>query len=669
MELRSILDWEIAFKLRSVPGVIEVNSFGGELKTYEVQLDPEKMVAYNVPLDRVFEALERNNANAGGGYIEKAQEQYVIRGEGLVERITDIDNIVVAAAQDGTPVYVKNIGQTQLAARVRQGAVTRDGRGEAVTGVVMMLIGENSRVVAQRVREELAEIQQTLPPGVTVDTFYDRTELVRKTITTVTTNLVEGGILVVAVLLILLGNIRGGLIVASAIPLSMLFAFTGMVQFGLSGNLMSLGAIDFGLIVDGSVVMIENIVRRLGEPIPPGKTRESVIREAGREVARPVFFAVLIITIVYLPILTLEGVEGKMFRPMALTVVFALIGSLLLAFTLMPVLAALLFRGKVREREPKLVRWLKDQYRPLLHRSLGRPLFVGGIAAAVFAASLVLVPFMGTEFIPKLGEGTIALQAWRLPSVALSESIASTTLIEQTLRQFPEVTTVISRTGVAEIPTDPMGVETSDVYVMLKDQSEWTTAQTQEGLIVAMDEKLQAEVPGNVFSYSQPIELRVQELIAGVRSDLAVTLFGEDLDELARVGAEISRVVSQIPGAADTKLEQIGGLPYLRVRIKRDEIARYGINASQVLDVVQTMGGRKVGEVLEGQRRFALQARFIGESRNSVEAIGNLKVADPSGRLVPLSQLADLIVEDGPAQIQPREHPPPHRGGDQRARA
>ena len=651
MELRSILDWDIGFKLRSVPGVVEVNSFGGELKTYEVQLDPEKMVAYNLSLDRVFEALERNNANAGGGYIEKAQEQYVIRGEGLIERITDIDNIVVAAAEDGTPVYVKNIGQTQLAARVRQGAVTRDGRGEAVTGVVMMLMGENSRVVAERVRAELEDIQQSLPPGVTVETYYDRTELVDRTIATVTTNLVEGGILVVAVLLILLGNIRGGLIVASAIPLSMLFAFTGMLQFGLSGNLMSLGAIDFGLIVDGSVVMIENIVRRLGEPLPPGKTRESVIRDAGREVARPVFFAVLIITIVYLPILTLEGVEGKMFRPMALTVVFALIGSLLLAFTLMPVLAALLFRGKVQEREPKVVRWLKGQYRPLLHRSLGRPRFVGGIAAAVFAASLVLVPFMGTEFIPRLGEGTIALQAWRLPSVALSESIASTTLIEQTLRQFPEVTSVISRTGVAEIPTDPMGVETSDVYVMLKDRSEWTTAQTQEGLVAAMDEKLQAEVPGNVFSYSQPIELRVQELIAGVRSDLAVTLFGEDLDELARVGAEINRIVSQIPGAVDTKLEQTGGLPNLRVRIKRDEIARYGINASQVLDVVHTMGGRQVGEVLEGQRRFALQARFIGDARKGVEEIGNLKVADPSGRLIPLSQLTDLIVEDGPAQI------------------
>ncbi len=651
MDLRSILEWDIAFKLRSVPGVVEVNSYGGELKTYEVQLDPDKLVAYNLPLDKVFDALQRNNANAGGAYIERAQEQYVIRGEGLVEGITDIDNIVVGAAADGTPIYVKNLGQTQLAPRVRQGAVTRDGKGETVTGVVMMLMGENSRVVAQRVREALETLQPSLPEGVTVDTYYDRTELVRKTIGTVEKNLVEGGLLVIAVLLLMLGNVRGGLIVAAAIPLSMLFAFTGMVQAGLSGNLMSLGAIDFGLIVDGSVVMIENIVRRLGERRSTGMTREEVIREAGREVARPVFFAVLIIIIVYLPILTLQGVEGKMFRPMALTVVFALIGSLILALTVMPVLAALLFRGKVKEEEPKLVHWLKERYRPVLVRTMGRPMLAGGVAAVVFVLSLSLIPFMGTEFIPKLDEGTIAIQAWRLPSVGLTETVKMTTLIEKTLKTFPEVTSVVSRSGVAEIPTDPMGIETSDVYVMLKDHSQWTTARDREGLIAAFNDKLSKEVPGNVFSYSQPIELRVQELIAGVRSDVAVTLFGEELDELERIGAEITRVVSQVPGAADVKLEQTGGLPYLRVRVNREAIARYGINASQVLDVVETMGGKQVGEVLEGQRRYALQARFVAAHRQSVERIRELKVSDSRGRHIPLSQLADIIIEDGPAQI------------------
>ncbi|MGE3809458.1 MAG: efflux RND transporter permease subunit, partial [Gemmataceae bacterium] len=652
MELRSILEWDIAFKLRSVPGVVEINTYGGELKTYEVQLDPDKLVAFNVSLDQVFTALEKNNANTGGAFIERAQEQYVIRGEGLVESLSDVDNIVVATTGEGTPVFVKNLGETVLAPQVRQGAVTRDGRGEVVTGVVMMLMGENSRVVAERVKERLEELKSSLPEGVTVDAYYDRTALVRRTIGTVTTNLVEGGILVVAVLLLLLGNVRGGLIVAAAIPLSMLFAFTGMVQAGLSGNLMSLGAIDFGLIVDGSVVMIENIVRRLshaGNQDP--SARENTIRDAGREVARPVFFAVLIIILVYLPLLTLEGVEGKMFRPMALTVVFALVGSLILSLTLMPVLAALLFRGKIQEKEPRLVHWLKERYRPILSKAMGRPGLVGMMAAGVFAASLFLVPFMGSEFIPRLDEGTFAIQASRLPSVSLSESIKSTTAIEKVLKQFPEVTSVISRTGQAEIPTDPMGVETSDIYVLLKDPDEWTTADDREGLIEAFEHALEAQVPGNVLSFSQPIELRVQELIAGVRSDVAITLYGDDLEELRRTGAELTRVVSRVPGAADVKLEQTGGLPFLRVKVRRDEIARYGINAADVLDVVRTLGGREVGEVLEGQRRFTLQVRFKPGSRADVDQIKRLQVADPQGRMIPITQLADIFVEEGPAQI------------------
>ena len=651
MDLRSILDWDIAFKLRSVPGVVEVNSFGGELKTYEVELDPDKLVSYKIPIDTVFNALERNNANAGGAYIERAQEQYLIRGEGLVEQLADIDNIVIGADAAGTPIYIKNVGRTTLAPRVRQGAVTRDGRGEVVTGVVMMLMGENSRVVAQRAAEALVEIRKSLPPGVEIDSYYDRTSLVRRTIATVERNLFEGGVLVVAVLLLLLGNVRGGLMVASAIPLSMLVAFTGMVQAGLSGNLMSLGAIDFGLIVDGSVVMIENIVRKLGEKRAPGSSREQIVAEAGREVARPIFFAVMIITIVYLPIITLQGVEGKMFRPMAWTVVFALLGSLVLALTLMPVLAALLFRGAVEEREPRIVHWLKERYQPMLEWTVARPGLTAAVSAGVFVTSLILVPFMGTEFIPKLDEGSIAVQAWRLPSVALSESIKSTTLIEKTLKTFPEVETVVSRTGQAEIPTDPEGVETRDIYVILKEREEWTTANSRDGLIEAFNAALEKNVPGNVFSYSQPIELRVQELIAGVRSDVAITLFGDDLDQLRRLGGDIVNVVSRVPGAADVKLEQTGGLPFLRVRIRRDEIARYGINASQVLDIVETMGGRQAGEVLEGQRRFALQARFAGAARTDPDAIRNLKVADPQGRMIPLSQLADIVVEEGPARI------------------
>ncbi len=659
MELRSILEWDVAFKLKSVPGVVEVNTYGGELKTYEVQLDPAQLVAYGLPLSQVFEALERNNGNAGGAYIQHAQEQYLIRGEGLIANLRDIENIVVAARDDGTPIYVRNLARVAFAPMVRQGAVTRDGRGEAVTGVVMMLIGENSRAVARRVHNKIEEIRKSLPPRVTIETYYDRTELVQKTIRTVTKNLAEGALLVIAVLLLLLGNLRGGLIVASAIPLSMLVAFTGMVYAGLSGNLMSLGAIDFGLIVDGSVVMIENIVRHIAERRATAQERsrmsdqaiQGVILEAGREVLRPIVFAVGVIIIVYLPILTLQGVEGKMFRPMALTVVFALTGSLVLSFTVMPVLASFFLRTGVKEEDTWLIRHAKRLYGPLLAHTLRHPGITGGVAAGLFALSVGVALFMGAEFIPRLDEGAIALQAWRLPSVSLEESIRNTTMIEKVLKRFPEVVTVVSRTGRAEIATDPMGVEISDIYVILKPHEEWQTADTKEGLIAAFNSALVEEVPGTQFSYSQPIELRVQELIAGVRSDVAITIFGEDLDTLKDLGEEVVRVVSKVPGAADTKAEQVAGLPYLRVIINREAIARYGINASQILDTVRAMGGRQVGEVLEGQRRFTMQVRFTAADRADVDRIKEIRVADPSGRLIPLSQLAEIRVEEGPTQI------------------
>ena len=651
MELRSILDWDVAFKLRSVPGVVEVNSYGGEAKTYTVQLDSDKLTSLGVSLEQVYQAIENNNSNVGGAYIERNQEQYVVRGEGLVQTLDDIGNIVVGSAADGTPIYIRNVGEAKFEPLVRQGAVTRDGKGEAVTGIVMMLIGENARVVVERVKERLEEIRGSLPPGVEIDTYYDRTELVQRTISTVEKNLAEGGLLVIAVLLLLLGNIRGGLIVACAIPLSMLFAFTGMVSFGISGNLMSLGAIDFGLIVDGSVVMMENIVRKLSQRKHTTLSRDETILEAGREVAKPIFFAVGIIIIVYLPILTLQGVEGKMFRPMALTVILALIGSLILSLTLMPVLASLAFRKKLKERETTLIRWAKRVYLPLLRKSVDHPALVAIAAVALFGASLGLIPFLGAEFIPRLSEGTIAVQAWRLPSVSLSESIKSTTAIEKVLGEFPEVASVVSRTGQAEIPTDPMGVETSDIYVMLKPQEEWQTGETQAEIVEKFDKALSERVPGNIFSYSQPIELRVQELIAGVRSELAITLYGEDLEELKATAEEIATVTRRVPGAAEVKVEQTAGLPSLRIRVRRDEIARYGINASQVLDVVATMGGNTLGQVLEGQRRFPLLVRFRPSDRLEIEQIRRLKVTDTRGRQIPLGQLAEISIEDGPAQI------------------
>lgn len=652
MDLRSILDWDIAFRLRSVPGVVEVNTFGGQLKTYEVQLDSNKLVGYNLSLQQVIEAVERNNSATGGAYIEHNQEQQVIRGEGLIESLSDIGNIVVAASPQGVPIYVKNLGDVRFAPRVRQGTVTRDGRGEIVTGVVLMLVGENSRLVAQRVKEAIEKIKSTLPKGVTIDSYYDRTTLVQKTIRTVSQNLIEGGILVIAVLLLLLGNLRGGLIVASAIPLSMLAAFIGMQYAGLSGNLMSLGAIDFGLIVDGSVVMIENIVRKLSEE-KKGTRAETlhVILEAGREVARPVFFGVLIIMIVYMPILTLHGVEGKMFRPMALTVIFALAASLVLSLTLMPVLASFFFRRGVREKETWVIRKIHQVHSPFLRRTMARPFLVVGIAASLFAVSVLAATRMGAEFIPRLSEGTLAVQAWRFPSVALSQSVQDTTLIEKTLKRFPEVVTVVSRTGQAEIPTDPEGVETSDIYAILKPQEEWSSARSREELIAKMDKELDRNVPGNVFSYSQPIELRMQELIAGVRSDIGIALYGEDLDVLKEKADDIVRIVSQVPGAADTKAEQITGSPSLRIRVNRDAIARYGINASQVLDTVEALGGKVVGQVLEGQRRFDVQVRFRESDRQDIDHIKSIKIADPQGRLIPLDQLARISVEQGPNQI------------------
>ena len=664
MELRSILEWDIAFKLKSVPGIVEVNTYGGELKTYEVQLIADKLTSFNLSIDQVFQALESNNTNSGGAYIEHNQEQYLIRGEGLVRGLKDIGNIVIATRNEGTPIFIRDVAEVAFAPMVRQGAVTRDGEGEVVTGVVMMLIGENSRTVVNRVKEKIEDIKISLPPGVTIDAYYDRTELVRKTIKTVTKNLGEGALLVILILFLILGNFRAGLIVAAAIPLSMLVAFTGMNYFRISGNLMSLGAIDFGLIVDGSVVMIENIVRHLslkpgGDTVKESSDSEhsgktniiGVILKAGREVLRPIVFAVGIIIIVYIPILTLEGVEGKMFKPMALTVIFALIGSLVLSFTLMPVLASYFLKKSTHDKETFIIRKVKKYYLPLVKKTIMHPKITATVAGIIFLLSLIFVPFMGAEFIPRLDEGAIALQAWRLPSVSLEESVRNTSMIEKILKRFPEVITVVSRTGRAEIATDPMGVEISDIYVILKPPSEWESAETKDELVEKMNASLTKSLPGTMFSYSQPIELRVQELIAGVRSDVAISIYGDDLETLEELGGKVVKVISKVPGSADTKAEQVAGLPYLRVVIDRDAIARYGINASQVLDTVEAIGGKQVGQVLEGQKRFFIQVRFSPEDRASFESIKNIRVSNQNGQLIPLNQLADIRVEEGPAQI------------------
>jgi len=655
-DLRTILDWQVAFQLRSVPGVIEVNTFGGELKTYEVQVNPDALLNYKIPLNRVFDALKRNNANAGGGYIVHHEEQRLIRGEGLIQSLDDISDIVLDAREDGTPVRVRDIGEVHFAPLLRQGYVTRDGRGEAVVGIVMMLIGENSRVVVDRVKQKVAEIETSLPEGVYIDTFYDRTSLIRRAISTVTENISGGAILVIIMLFLLVGDWRAGLIVASAIPLSALITFISMNYFGVSANLMSLGALDFGIIVDGAVVMVENAIRHVGEAKRrnPDLKRAGldVFREAGREVGRPIVFAGAIVIIVFLPIMSLRGIEGKMFGPMAFSFMSALTGALVLSLTVMPVLASLFLARKFSEKDSFLVHWCKLGYEPLLRLAIRWPLAVFLTAITVFFAGIVVAMGFGAEFVPKLDEGDMAVQAIRLPSVSLERSIEMTTEIEKTLlAEFPEeVKSVISKTGRPEIATDPMGVEMSDIFVILKPKEEWRY-DSKPDLIEDMKEALEKAIPSNNFSFTQPIELRVQELIAGVRSDVGISLYGDDLEKLKEIGNEIAGVIQQVPGAADVQPEQTGGLPYIHMRIRRDQIARYGINASDVLDAISTIGGKEVGQVFEGQRRFPLQVRLGPKWRKDVAALKHIKIADPAGRQIPLEQLAEIEVGPGVAQI------------------
>ena len=653
MELREELDWNIAFALRSVPGVIEVNTTGGDLRAYEIQIDPDRMLDKKISIHQILTALKENNANAGGGYlILHSQEQRIVRGEGLIQKIDDIKKIVLETRGDGTPVFLEQVADINFAPIIRQGAATRDGKGEGVVGVVMLQAGENSRVVVERVKEKVLQIEKTLPPGIMIDTFYDRTDLVKKTIHTLTNNLIEGGVLVVIVLLIMLGSFRAGVIVALAVPLSMLGAFVGMVQANISGNLMSLGAIDFGLIVDGSVVLIENVVRRVAEYRHHHKkdvAPVSVVREACTEVARPVIFGVGIILLVYLPILTLRGLEGKMFRPMALTVILALITSLCLALLLMPVLASIYLRT-VSESEPFLVRWAKWIYQPLLGWVVKHPLpiFTGTVLA--FSASVLLAMGLGAEFIPTLDEGSIAIQATRLPSVSLETTVEMTTKMEKALMRFPEVKSVICKSGRPEIANDPMTINLTDVMITLHDPSTWKHSSKAE-LVKEMEKVLEEEVPGNIYSFSQPIELRVAELVAGVRANVGISLYGDDLDILREKAEEVVRVLSTVPGSADVQAEQTGGLPYLRIIVDRAKVARFGINAKEVLDAVGAVGGQDVGQVFEGQRRIPIQVRIGPKWRNDLDKIRRIKISDPKGRQIPLEELTEIKLEDGPAQI------------------
>ncbi len=652
--LRTIQDWSVRRQLLGVPGVTEVNSFGGYEKQYQVRLDPAKLQSYGLSLRDVVEAVTQNNANVGGAYIEHGSEQYLLRGIGLVESPEDIGNIIVKTGKEGIPVYIRDLGEIVTGATVRQGAVTADGEGEIVAGIAMMLKGENSRAVVDRVKERVEQVKKTLPQGVRLVPFYDRTELVDRTIRTVATNLIEGAILVIVVLILLLGNWRGSLLVATIIPLSMLFAAILMRIFNVSGNLMSLGALDFGLIVDGAVVMVENTVRRRAEAQHQGSHErpERTILEACTEVGRPVVFAVAIIMIVYLPILSLTGIEGKMFKPMALTVVFALLGSLILSLTYVPAAMTFLLRGHVSEKESFLIRIAKRWYRPALSLMTTYRLPAIAVATILVVVSAILFPFLGSEFIPRLDEGSLAIQVQQLPSVSLTQSIKTTTDVEKVLKRFPEVTKVVSKTGRAEVATDPMSIDFSDLYIELKPPSEWTTTHSKVELVEKMSKALEDGVPNASFSFSQPIELRVSELISGVRSDIAIKLFGDDLDTLKKSADQISRAVSQVRGAEDVKVEATTGLPQLQIKPDRAAIARYGINVADVNELVESIvAGKEAGLVYEGEQRFNVVVRLEDETSRDTETIKNLLVPAPNGAQVPLSQLADIQLVEGPAQI------------------
>ncbi len=661
-DLREIQDWIIKPQLRNVPGVTEINSIGGYAKEYLVAPDPAKLSSLGLSLAELIKAIDLNNANVGAGYIEKRGEQYLVRAPGQVSSPQDISNIVVKSV-NGQVVRIGDVATVGIGKELRTGAATDNGR-EVVLGTVFMLIGENSRTVAQAVSEKMVEINRSLPEGVHAITVYDRTNLVDKAIGTVRKNLVEGAILVIVVLFLFLGNIRAAIITAMVIPLSMLFTFTGMVNRGVSANLMSLGALDFGIIVDGAVVIVENCVRRLAHA-QAHHGRELTLKErfeevfaAAQEARRPLIFGQLIIMVVYLPIFALSGVEGKMFHPMAFTVVAALIGAMILSVTFVPAAVALFIGRKVDEKENRLVTASKRLYEPMLEKALRNVPVVVASAIAIISISVVVGSKMGSEFVPSLNEGDFAMQALRVPATSLTQSVEMQKQIETTLKaKFPEIDRVFARTGTAEVASDPMPPNISDAYVMLKPVDEWPKPRkTRDELMAAVQETVE-KIPGNAYEFSQPIQLRFNELISGVRSDVAVKVFGDDMDVLNAEATKIAATLQGIKGAAEVKVEQTTGLPMLTVAIDRARAARYGLNASDIQETLATaLGGKEAGTMFEGDRRFDIVVRLPETLRGDLDAVSRLPIpipaqADAVVRYIPLSEVAELKLAPGPNQI------------------
>ncbi len=650
--LRTIHDWSIKPKLRTVPGVAEVNSWGGFEKQYQVRIDPDKLIKHKLTFAEVVEALEKNNKNTGGGGIQQNNQFLLVHGLGRTVNEDQIRNIVVTA-KDGSPIRVKDVATVGIGQEIRRGSVTAMGRGEAVLGLCFMTMGQNSKVVTAALKKRMAELRSTLPTDVEIEVVYDRTELVDFVIDTVRRNLFEGGLLVIAILFAFLGNLRAATIVAVAIPLSMLCAFSGMLQFGIAASLLSLGAIDFGMVVDSSVVMVENCVRQIAHGDLRGRSKIQVVRDAAVEVRKPTLFGELIIMIVYLPILMLEGIGGKLFRPMALTVIFALAGSMVLSMTLMPVLASFLLPRRMTEKEPWLMRLAHMIHNPVLKICMDHRFAVVTFAACVLVFAFgMIAPNLGREFIPKLSEGSMTVNVVRLAGTDLGESNNMNSVMERIILDnfADEVRHVWSRVGTAEVATDPMGIELTDMYVTLHPRSQWTRAKTQEELLGLIEKEVRP-IPGQKVAFSQPIELRMNEMVSGVRADLGIKLFGDDFSLLVSKAAEIEAVLKSIDGNKDVSVEQVTGQPVLQVQIKQDEIARYGIAAQTVLDLIQSVGSLEVGQVVEGQLRFPLVARLPDRLRSSPEALGTIQVATPTGERIPLSRLTDIRMVEGPSTI------------------
>ena len=652
--LREIQDWIIKPQLAQVPGVIEINTIGGYDKQYHVTPEPQKLLQFGVSLEALTSALEANNANRGAGYIERNGQQLLVRSPGQLATIAEIEQVVIAN-RDGAPVTVSDVAEVAIGKELRTGAATRDG-AETVLGTAMMLVGENSRAVAQAIADKLEAIQPSLPEGVKVETVYDRTSLVDKAIATVEKNLLEGALLVIVVLFLLLGNLRAALITAAVIPLSMLATITGMVQSGVSANLMSLGALDFGLIVDGAVIIVENCVRRLSHAQREGqlglRERLQLVYEATNEVIRPSLFGVAIITVVYLPIFSLTGVEGKMFHPMAATVVMALLSAMVLSLTVVPAAVAVFMGGKVSEKESPIIGGAKSLYKPALRLAMRFRWLVLGGATALLAICIWLATTLGSEFIPQLDEGDIALHALRIPGTGLEQSIEMQEQLEDRLKAFPEVDKVFAKIGTPEVATDPMPPSVADNFVILKPRDQWPDPnKTKEELLADMEAAV-TELPGNKYEFTQPIEMRFNELISGVRADLGIKVFGDDLDQLLTSANEVLEVVESIDGAADARVEQVTGLPMLSVHPKRMALSRYGLTVDNLQSLVAAgVGGQNAGLIYEGDRRFRLVVRLPEIIRRDVDSLADLPVPLPGEGYVPLSEVADLELAPAPNQI------------------